>query len=118
MAFADPLIITINAVAKSLPRINPDNYGSEYFLREATQEFRVKIRNSSYVKAGVTFDRHSIEFTQVIYATTTSAQINRKIYTTIENLRSDTDAGLLQSLNGYVAVLTSANLQKMLNYES
>lgn len=118
MAFADPLVVTINAVPKNLPRIKFDEYGSEYFLREATQEFRCKTRNTSYVSGGVTKDRHNIEFTQTIYATVSAAQIDRKIYTTFENIRSDTDAGLLQSLNGYVAVLTSTNLQKLLNYES
>lgn len=119
MAFADPLVVTINTVAKSLPRVKFDDYGSEYFLREATQEFRMKIRNTNYVAAGgVNTDRHNLEFTQVIYSTATTPTVNRKIYTTFENARADTDAGNLQSLVGFVGVLTSANLQKALNYES
>jgi len=118
MAFADPLVVTINAVAKSLPRINNDNYGSEYFLRESTQEFRMKIRNSNYNSNGTVKDRHNLEFTQTIYATATTPQVERKVYTTFEHNRSDTDAGLLQMLNGFVGVETSANLQKLLNYES
>jgi hypothetical protein len=119
MAYADPLVVTINSVAKSLPRIKFDNYGSEYFLRETLQEFRMKIRNTNYTDAkGRSIDRHNLEFTQTIYATSTAAAIDRKIYATFENIRSDTDAGLLQSLVGFVGVLTSANLQKSLNYES
>lgn len=121
MAFADPLVVTINAVAKSLPRVKFDNYSSEYFLREATQDFRMKVRNTSYPnqgKPGVTTDRHNLEFTQTIYATLTAAQVVRKSYFTFENDRSDTDAGNLQQLVGFVGVLTSANLQKCLNYES
>nr|UHM27620.1 MAG: hypothetical protein FLV2_gp2 [Fushun levivirus 2] len=117
--FADPSTVTINGVAKALVRINQDSYGSEYFLREATQEFRMKIRNTSYTNAaGQTIDRHNIEFTQTIYATLTAAAIVRKSYIVIENIRSDTDAGLLQTLNGFVAFITSGNIQKLLNYES
>lgn len=119
MAFADPLVVTINAVAKSLPRVEFDKRTSVYFLREATQEFTVRVRNTSFVDTnGITIDRHNIEFVQTIYATVTTAAITRKIYSTFDNFRSDTDAGLLQSLVGFVGLLTSANIQKMLNGES
>jgi hypothetical protein len=46
--FADPSVVTINAVAKNLVRINQDKYSSEYLLRSSTEEFRLNIRNSSY----------------------------------------------------------------------
>lgn len=119
MAYADPLVVTINAVAKSLPKVEFDKRSSVYFLREATQEFQMKIRNTSYVgPSGLTVDRHNLEFTQQIYATLTAAAISRKVYVTFDNNRSDTDAGLLQTLVGFVGVLTSANLQKSLNGES
>lgn len=119
MAFADPLVVTINAVAKSLPRVEFDKRTSTYFLREATQEFTMKIRNTSYADQNkAVVDRHNLEFTQTIYATPTAAAVSRKIYTTFDNFRSDTDAGLLQTLVGFVGVLTSANLQKALNGES
>jgi len=117
--FADPSRITINAINKDLNRINQDSYGSEYFLREATQELQMKIRNTSYTsKAGALVDRHNIEVIQTIYATADAAAIVRKAYTVFENYRSDTDAGLLQFLNGFVAFATSANIQKLLNRES
>lgn len=119
MAFADPLVVTINAVAKSLPRVEFDKRTSTYFLRESTQEFQMKVRNTSYTDPkGNVVDRHNLEFTQTIYATLTAAAIPRKVYITFDNFRSDTDAGLLQTLNGFVAVLTSGNLQKSLNGES
>lgn len=47
--FADPQTLTVNAVAKALVRINQDQYSSEYLLRSSTDEFRLKIRNSSYL---------------------------------------------------------------------
>lgn len=119
MSFADPLTITINSVAKSLARINQDQYGSEYFLRESTQEFRLKIRNSSYTsKTGVLTDRHNMEFTNTVYATLTTPTIERKTYSVFEHGRGDTDAAVLQDFNGFIAFNTSANIQKLLNYES
>ena len=119
MAYADPLVVTINAVAKSLPRVEFDKRSSVYFLREALQEFQMKVRNTEYMTPkGVKVDRHNLEFTQTIYATVTTAAVVRKIYVTFDNNRSDTDAGLLQSLVGFVGVLTPANLQKSLNGES
>lgn len=120
MAFADTITITINSVAKTLVRINQDGYSSEYFLRGTLDEFRLKIRNSSYVNktSGKTVDRHNVEFTQLVYATTTVPAINRKAYAVLENERAD---GVTEPLNfdlGYVAFFSSANITKLLNYES
>lgn len=117
--FADPQTITVNSVAKAMNRINQDAYGSEYLLREATQEWRLKIRNTSYTpKGGVLTDRHNFEFTQTIYATSTAAQIIRKIYTVMEHSRSDTVTDPLNTFLGFVAFQTSTNITKALNYES
>lgn len=119
MSFSDPLVVTINSVAKAMAKINQDAYGSEYFLREANQEFRVKIRNTTYVNAAKQqVDRHNIEFTNVVYATPTSPALTRKAYTVYENVRSDTDAAVLQDFVGFIGVNTSAAIQKLLNYES
>lgn len=119
MAYADPLVVTINAVAKSLPRVEFDKRTSTYFLRESSQEFLMKIRNTSYTSpSGVLVDRHNLEFTQTIYATLTAAAVIRKVYITFDNNRSDTDAGLLQTLVGFVGFITPANLQRSLNGES
>lgn len=118
--FSDPITITVNAVAKPLVRINQDAYGSEYFLREATQEWRLKIRNSSYTSAsGVLIDRHNFEFTNTVYPVL-PAQVStvRKIYSVFENYRSDTTADPLNTFVGFVGFMTSGNITKALNYES
>lgn len=119
MSFADPLVVTVNSVAKSLARINQDQYGSEYFLREAAQEFRLKIRNSSYTDTNkVLTDRHNMEFTNTVYSTLTTPKLVRKTYSVFEHARNDTDAAVLQGFNGFIAFNTSAAIQKLLNYES
>lgn len=120
MSFADPIVVTVNSVAKSLPRVNSgDAFASEYFLREATQEYRMRIRHSSYSNSvKILTDRHNIEFTNTVYATPTMPELVRKSYVVYEHSRSDTDAAVLQDANGFIAFNSSANIQKLLNQES
>lgn len=121
MSFADTITITINSVAKVLNRINQDGYSSEYFLRSSTEEFRLKLRNTSYTNSatGKVTDRHNVELVQTVYAVSpATVPTIRKAYTVLENERVD---GLTEPLNfdlGYVAFLTSANITKLINYES
>lgn len=71
MAFAKPLVIAYAAGNKTLQLVNQDSYGSEYFLREATQEFRVKIRHTreSPNGDGIVMERHNVDFTRTVYGT-------------------------------------------------
>lgn len=118
--FADTITFTINSVAKVLNRINQDKYSSEYFLRTATDEFRAKIRNSTYVGTnGKTVDRHNVELQQTVYPVSPATQTTvRKSYVVLENERND---GITEPLNfdlGFVGFLTSPNITKLINYES
>lgn len=121
MAFADTITITINSVAKVLARINQDSYSSEYFLRSTTDEYRMKIRNSSYTNkaTGKLVDRHNVELLQTVYPVSpATVPTLRKSYVVFENERPD---GLSDPLNfdlGFMAFFTSANVTKMINYES
>lgn len=71
MSIANPLVLSINGNNKSLPKINQDNYGSEYYLRSATDEYRVRIRHSEEAaqKNGTKFDRHNVELTFTVFST-------------------------------------------------
>lgn len=97
MAIANPLVITVNAVAKQLPRITQDSYSSEYFLKEATQEFRVKIRHSTEApqKDGSKFERHNVELTQTIYAVAPNTVDEViQVYAVIRNKKTTTSANV------------------------
>lgn len=99
MTFANPLVINYAAGTKSLPKINNDNYGSEYYLRESTQEFRVKIRHSKeQARSGTPqVERHNVEFTRVVFATESSPEITQQVYAVFRVQRGDsvTDAAEL-----------------------
>lgn len=119
--FADPLVITINAIAKNLIRINQDGYSSEYLLREATGEYRARIRNSSYTDKtrGVKVDRHNVELVHTIYpvAPATLSTV-RKVYHVFEMDVGDDSALMAKTVAGLSAFDTEANATKMLNFES
>nr|UJQ85390.1 MAG: putative coat protein [Leviviridae sp.] len=119
--FADTITITINAVAKVLNRINQDGYSAEYFLRDTSDEFRLKIRHTSYTNKtnGRLTDRHNVEFVQTVYPVDPEiVNTVRKSYIVLENERDD---GVTDPLNfdlGFVAWFDSGNITKLLNWES
>lgn len=120
--FADTITITINSVAKVLNRISDDGYTSEYYLRGTLDEFRMKIRHSSYTdktRNGKKVDRHNVELVQTVFpvAPATVSTI-RKCYTVLE---CDSTDGITDPLNfalGSVAFLNSGNVTKLINWES
>jgi hypothetical protein len=119
--FSDTITITIDSVAKVLNRINQDGYSSEYFLRETTGDFRLKIRNTSYTdkSRAVVIDRHNCELVQTVYPADVGAS-NRilKSYYVFEIEQADDIAVAIDTFVGHVAFLTEANMTKMANWES
>ncbi|DAD51811.1 coat protein [ssRNA phage Gerhypos.4_12] len=119
--FADPAVVTINAVAKNLVRINQDKYSSEYLLRTSTEEHRLFIRNTSYVdkRRGVTIDRHNVEIVNTVFPVApATTSIVRKTYTVIENQQGDTLVDPRNVALGLFAFLSSAKIDQLMNLES
>lgn len=121
--FSDTLTVTINAIAKTLNRINQDKYSSEYFLRETAGEYRLRIRNTSYVDktrpVPISVDRHNVELTHTIYPVSPAVNSTvRKAYVVCENDRGDTIVDPVEHWTGVMAFLTEANLTKLANFES
>lgn len=56
---------------KTLPLINQDGYGAEYYLDDTTVTYRAKVRHSKdNVKAGTQpYDRHSVTITRFLKPT-------------------------------------------------
>lgn len=108
MAFANPLVISVNSVNKTLAKINQDNYGSEYYLRESTGEYRVKIRHSyeSAVVGSGRVHRSNFDLTYTIFSTTAGVPDNvRQVYCVLRNGNAD-DATAV----GYIGAAMSALL--------
>lgn len=122
--FADPTTLTVNSVAKALVRINQDKYSSEYLLRTATEEFRLNVRNSTYMdkKRAVLIDRHNVEFIHTVFPVSPATLSTiRKTYTVIENQQGDTLADptyVASALYAWLTASTNANITKLMNLES
>lgn len=125
MSLADPSVVTINAVAKNLVRINSDNYSSQYRLRSATDNFDLFVRNNGTRKdkvTGAVWDRHNIQLIHTVFpvAPATVSTV-RMCSVTFENQQGDTLADPLNMIVGLLTFLTAssgANISKMLNGES
>jgi hypothetical protein len=120
--FADTLTITIDGTPLNVTRINQDGYSSEYFTRYAFGDLRLNIRHSSYLdktRSGVKVDRHTVQavYTLVPVSPSTISTV-RKAYAVIENDVNDGVTDPLKFDLGFVGFLTSANIAKMLNWES
>jgi hypothetical protein len=119
--FTDPTVVTINAIAKNLIRINQDGYSSEYLLKEATGEYRLRIRNSSYTDKtrGKKVDRHNVELVHTIYPVAPATQPTiRKDYHVFEMDVGDDAALMAKLVAGLSAYVSEANATKMINFES
>jgi hypothetical protein len=116
MAIANPLVLTFDSESKSLVKINQDNFGSEYYLREATQEFRCKIRSSteSPQKNGQVFDRHNVDITHTVFSSTVGVPDTvRQIYVVLRNVRSDVPADVSAAGLMMTGFLTDQHLQDL-----
>lgn len=57
----DTIVFTVNAVAKTLNKINQDSYSAEYFLRESAAEYTAKVSHQ-IPKGNATVEVHTIRF--------------------------------------------------------
>lgn len=119
--FADTLTLTVNAVPKVLTRINQDGYSSEYLLKNATECYSLKIRNSSFTDKtrGEIRERHNVEIVHTVYPVApATVSVVRKHYFVLEHGEFDSTVDTTNFAVGCTGFETSANIQKLLNRES
>lgn len=121
MTIPNPLVITVNAVAKNLPKINQDNYGSEYYLQETLQEFRVRIRHAREKKpvgGALQVERHNVELTHTVYATVSTPEITVVEYVTIRNDSNNTAANMGYINGALTGLLTTGFVSDLRGWQS
>lgn len=108
---ANTLTLTIAGMAKTLTRVNQDNYGSEYRLTTATERITLKIRHTSNGKSGTStyFDQHNVLVEHMLIPAAPATPV---IYTVSKTLRGQLghDPAALDALSDAVDVLVGANL--------
>lgn len=103
--FSNTLTITIDAIAYTLIRQNQDNFGSVYRFRDGTRKLEMKIRHSTDVVSGVSFNRHNVVVEHTIFGTPT---VNEQKFTATVTLRERDGADpsvLLKTWQGFNTLL-------------
>lgn len=104
----------------TLVKINQDSYSSEYLFRNATSQYRARIRHTkTAAKNGrPAYDRHNFEVVQTIFAVGEVAEYERKFYYVIEHLPNDTSVALADAVADLAIASTDAFLVSLLGWES
>jgi len=105
----------------TLVKINQDGYSGEYLFRNATDEYRAKIRHSKAKPAPyplVEYDRHNFEVVRKTFAAGAVAEFTRKFYFVLEQLPSDTSLALPDAVADLAILSSNAFLVSLLGWES
>lgn len=116
----ESITITVNSVEKTLYRINGgDAYSGEYFLREATGEFRMKVRHSKEkaLIRGEKMDRHNVELSHTTWGVAPDDGHTTIVSFTLRNPER-ADAQEVGYLSDAVAAFCMANEDKLIGWQS
>lgn len=105
----------------TLKKINQDGYSSEYLFRDATSQYRVRVRhtktNATPARPAI-YDRHNFEVVQTIFAAGDVAEYERKFYFVLEHKPGDTSVALGDAVADKVIASSNALLVSLLGWES
>lgn len=105
--FANTLTLTIDTVARTLTRVNQDNFGSVYTFEDGTEAVILKIRHDTDNAGGKLHKRHNVMLERRIYATPTVSERFFTISTTMRKRDGSDPADLLKTWQGFVTLATS-----------
>lgn len=122
MAFGATLVLPQVGGNITLNKINQDGYSSEYFFKDATQQYSAKVRHSKVNRgtkaAPVMYDRHNVEVTQTVYAAGAVEEYYRKAYFVTEQKPSDTNVILADALFDWGISTSNEHLVALLGWQS
>lgn len=112
--------ITVDTESKVLVKINQTNFGSQYYLREANQDFTLNVRHSQegILGDGTRFDRHNVELINTVFATESTPAIQRVAYSVMRNKRSDDYAEVANLDTALVDFLDEATVADLLAWKN
>nr|UJQ85069.1 MAG: putative coat protein [Leviviridae sp.] len=116
--------LTVNGNAKVLNLVNQDNFSGEYLLKEATEEWRLKVahqRQSADKLTGVVYERHNATFTNTVFAVAGVSPELRRQFSTTWVMKAGDELPALYASNAVAAWLTASSSAKtvaILGWES
>lgn len=119
MALATPAVVTINAVAQNMPRINQDDYGSHFRKIASGYQYDLKVRHQTEsAKAGaVKTDRHNVD---LIYTTYDAYGVVTGIYQSYVVLRTPqgADPTIIENMSAGLLAYVTANDGPIIGWEN
>lgn len=117
---ANTVTVPVNSVNKVLVRINQNNFGSTYYLRETLQEFTLNVRHSqeALMADGTRFDRHNVELIHTVFPTETAAGQTRVSYAVFRNKRGDVYADVQDSFAALTGLLSESAIAELLAWSN
>lgn len=100
--FANTLTLTIGGVAKTLVRVNQDNFGSSYKFVNGTELITMAVRHS-VDKGQRIVDRHNVFIERTIFATPSDTE---KYFSVTTTLRAGRDSAPTDLLNTWIGAST------------
>lgn len=117
----DTIGITYNAVAKTLVRVNQDNYGADYFLDDSANQMKYYLKVRHTVPAKGKFGESHMMRLDIEYLDSTTGAVVRTASSWGVMLTQDNTQDLVSSQRLQAALLTAltpTNSTKMLGRES
>lgn len=116
--FGDTIGITYNAVAKTLNKVNQDNYGAEYYLEETGIRYRMSIQHT-IPKSGQPGESHMARLDVEHYDGSNVLLRTASAWTVFRTADAVQDStSTTRCANALVGFLTSGNVTKLANRES
>lgn len=105
--FSNTLTLTISAVARTLIRVNQDNYGSVYLYKDAVEKLTMKIRHSTETQNGFPVNRHNVVLEHIVYATPTTSEKYFTMTVTLRDREGSGPANLLADWQGLATLFAT-----------
>lgn len=113
-------IVINDGTSRTLARINGGEYSSEYFLRDTTLQYVLKIRHSR-TKATATkpaYERHNVEIVKTVFAVGDTPAVVTKFYFVMEQEAGNTNVALADSICDLCIASSNSFLVDLLGWQS
>lgn len=116
---ADTLTLPVGAGTRVCTAVNQDGYSTEYLLREATQDTRVRVRHTQTKAKGdvPALDRHNVEITEKVFADGDTPEVNQKVYIVIEHEPGDDPTDLVDALADWLIASSNGKVAALLGWQ-
>lgn len=118
MTIGSSIVLPLSTGNVTLAKINQDNYASEFFFKDATHQYQLRIRHSESRQDGVSYDRHNVELVETIFAAGAVPEHRRKVYFVIEQLPNDVSVVNADGLFDYGIAASNAFLTDLFGWQS